>query len=153
MISTVIPAGSIEIEGVNNATISEYFISLNHGEFMATANLFAVVGCLHPPFDNPIQGRKAIAQYLAKEAQGMRFCPEAGESLTSDLNHDRYQIQGTVATKWFAINVCWLFELNAVKEIVLVEIKLLATLPELLNLAGTGDSAEQGGLATTPQPQ
>ena len=141
-ISTIIPAESSEIEGVNNSTICEYFRRLNHGEFIAAANLFAVAGCLYPPFDNPIQGRNAIAQYLAKEAQGMRFCPEAGEILTSDLNHARYQIQGTVATKWFAINVCWLFELNAIKEIVLVEIKLLATLPELLNLAGA---------ATAPQ--
>ena len=135
---------TIDIQGIQSTTIDEYFIRLNHYEYVATAQLFATTGFLHPPFENPIQGREAIAQYLQQEALGMRFVPEHGILLPIDLDdridypQTRIQIQGKVQTKWFTVNVSWLFELNSTTEIMLVEIKLLAALPELLNLLDTG---------------
>jgi hypothetical protein len=138
---------AIDIQGIRIATIDEYFIRLNHQEYVATSELFAITGYLYPPFENPIQGREAIAQYLQQEAQGMRFVPEDGTLLAIDSNErtddpqTRIQIQGKVQTKWFTVNVSWLFELNSIREIMLVEIKLLAALPELLNLIEPGISA------------
>jgi hypothetical protein len=131
---------SINIDGIQEPSIHEYFKKLNSGEFLATAELFAKQGVLIPPFEKPIQGRKAIAQYLQKEAQGMKFWPERGEIVTSGVdssleNQSQYQIQGRVETAWFTVNVSWLIELNAAKEIMLVEVKLQATLPDLLNLS------------------
>ena len=143
---------TIDIQGIQSTTIDEYFSRLNHHEYVATAQLFATTGCLHPPFENPIQGREAIAQYLQQEAQGMSFVPEQGILLPIDFDDSpratlreridypqtRIQIQGKVQTKWFTANVSWLFELNSITEIMLVQIKLLAALPELLNLLDSG---------------
>jgi Nuclear transport factor 2 (NTF2) domain len=121
--------------------INEYFSRLNNGEFMATAELFAEEGYLHPPFEQPIQGRKAIAQYLETEAQGMKFWPAKVELLTNDslpeTHHERqqpcYQIHGQVETKWFTVNVAWLIQLNMAGQIAGVKIELLAALQDLLS--------------------
>jgi SnoaL-like domain len=155
---------TLNIQGIQSTTIDEYFIRLNNCQYLATSQLFAPDGFLDVPFDNPIQGRQAIAQYLQQEAQGMRFIPEHGILLplalaeppptpTAGLHQQQkpplcgsdfddrinypqtqIQIQGKVQTTWFIVNVSWLFELNSITEIMLVQIKLLAALPELLNL-------------------
>jgi hypothetical protein len=122
-------------------SINEYFSRLNNGEFMATAELFAEQGYLHPPFEQPIQGRNAIAQYLETEAQGMKFWPAQVELLTDDslpeTHQERqqpsYQIHGQVETQWFTVNVAWLIQLNMVGQIVSVKIELFAALQDLLN--------------------
>ena len=152
IISLIDTDRTIDIQSIQSTTIDEYFSRLNHYEYVGTAELFTTIGCLHPPFENPIQGREAIAQYLQQEAQGMRFVPEHGILLPlalakplpplfgidSDERIDspqtRIQIQGKVQTTWFIVNVSWLFELNSTTEIMLLQIKLLAALPELLNL-------------------
>jgi hypothetical protein len=131
------------IRGVHEPVIYEYFARLNSGEFMATAELFADRGCLNPPFDNQIQGRDAIAQYLEREAKGIIFVPEYGEILTKLVtappleNCDRiqYQIQGKVEINWFTVNISWSIELNAAREIVLVDAKLLTSLSDLLSFS------------------
>jgi hypothetical protein len=115
-------------------TIEQYFTSLNDRDFRATAALFTELGCLQPPFDRPIQGREQIAEYLEKEAVGMIFMPERTEVLISDKLGDRYQIYGKVATKYFSLNLNWLMQLNPAKQLASVEIKLLASLPELLKI-------------------
>lgn len=143
---------TIDIQGVKETIIDEYFVRLNHYEYIATSQLFAADGSLHPPFENPIQGRDAIAQYLQQEAQGMRFIPEQGILLPTDFDDQindpqtQIQIQGKVQTKWFTVNVSWLFELNSNTEIMRLQIKLLAALPELLNLidSGTADTSTRG---------
>ena len=122
------------IDGINESTICEYFIRLNNGEFLAATELFAEQGCLKPPFEKIVQGRNAIAQYLEKEAQGIKLCPEYGEILTSDSLLTQYQILGKVQTNYFTVNVSWLIQLNIAKEIMAVEVKLLASLTDLLNL-------------------
>lgn len=125
----------IDIQGIHESVIYEYFEKLNNGEFTATAELFAEQGCLNPPFDNQVQGRDAIAQYLAEQAQGIRFFPEDGEILMSDLSHTQYQIQGKVELNWFTVNISWSIELNAAKEIMTVDVKLLASLEDLLSFS------------------
>ncbi len=120
-----------QIYGIDEVTISEYFIRLNQGDFSAAAELFAEDGCLNPPFEKPIQGRDAIAQYLDQEAKGMRFCPQQGEKLTSDGEHTQYRIQGQVETHWFTVHVAWLMQINVAKKIVSVDVNLLASLAEL----------------------
>ncbi len=125
----------IDIQGIHEPVIYEYFKRLNNGEFTATSELFAEQGCLNPPFDNQIQGRDAIAQYLEKEAKGIRFYPEDGEVLMSDSNHTRYQIQGKVEMNWFTVNISWSIDLNAATEIMLVDVKLLASLDDLLSFS------------------
>ena len=124
----------IESDCVHETTIDEYFRTLDRGAFEATAELFAEQGCLNPPFEKSIAGREAIAQYLSKEAIGMSFCPESGQIVESEIDRFRYQIQGKVVTNYFTIGVGWSFDLNAAKEIMMVEIKLLASMAELLKI-------------------
>ncbi len=125
----------VNIHGIHEPVICEYFDRLNNGEFMATANLFAEQGCLNPPFDKQLQGRDAIAQYLKEEAEGIRFFPENGKILISDSSHTQYQIEGKVELNWFTVNISWLIELNATQEITLIEVKLLADLEDLLSFS------------------
>jgi hypothetical protein len=137
-ISTVLTEPSTiinDIQGIHEPIIDEYFAKLNNGDFTATAELFSPQGYLNPPFDRQIQGRDAIAQYLAEQAKGIRFFPEHGKILTSDLSHTQYQIQGKVEMNWFTINISWSIELNAAKEIMLVEVKMLASLDDLLSFS------------------
>jgi hypothetical protein len=133
----------VDIQGVREPVIYEYFARLNNGKFIATAELFSEQGCLNPPFDKQLQGRSAIAQYLEKEAKGVRFFPEYGKIVTSidtasNLEHgDRlqYQIQGKVEMNWFTVEVSWSIELNTFKEIMLVEVNLLTSLNDLLSFS------------------
>ena len=125
----------IAIQGIDEPVIYAYFERLNNGKFIATSKLFAEQGCLNPPFDNQIQGRGAIAQYLEKEAKGIRFCPEYGEVIAIDSNRTQYQIQGKVEMNWFTVNISWSIDLNAATEIMLVDVKLLASLDDLLSFS------------------
>ena len=132
---------SLNIDGIYENTIYKYFMRLNNGEFMETAQLFAEQGCLNPPFEKSIAGREAIARYLEKEAKGMNFCPERGEilpkagvsALLENSERTQYQIQGKVKTNFFTVNVSWSIELNAANEIMTVDVKLLASINELLS--------------------
>jgi len=132
---------SLDIDGIYENTIYQYFIRLNNGEFMETAQLFAEQGCLNPPFEKSIAGREAIARYLEKEAKGMNFCPERGGILTKigvvdplgNSDRTQYHIQGNVKTNFFTVKVGWSIELNAKKEILAVDVKLLASINELLS--------------------
>lgn len=123
------------------------------------ADLFAEDGELIPPFEKPIAGKKAIAQYLISEATGMRFTPLDYETLddetidhkTLDLEETktdapksshqvsqqsflRSLVRGKAKTPLFVVNVAWEFVLNEAQEIVSVKVKLLAKLNELLKL-------------------
>lgn len=125
----------INIDGIDELTISEYFARLNNNEFIATSELFAEQGCLNPPFEKTMYGRNAIAKYLEKEAKGIEFCPAYGKMIISNSTYIQYQIQGKVKTPQFTVNVNWLIQLNLIKEIILVEVKLVASLIELLNFS------------------
>ena len=120
------------IDGIEEPTITAYFRTLNQENFTATADLFTTSGCLNPPFEGSIEGRAAIATYLKTEARGMILCPKSGVMLIRGNEVTQYHIQGQVKTNYFTINVAWLFQLNLERDILLVEVKLLAALDELL---------------------
>ena len=119
---------------INEPIIHDYFARLNQSDFIATANLFSEQGVLKPPFEKMITGRRAIAQYLEKEALGMKVFPIYIKTTMGDQNYTQYQIQGKVKTNYFAVNASWLINLNTTREIILVEIKLLESLSSLLEL-------------------
>jgi hypothetical protein len=130
----------VPMDNIDEPIIHEYFTRLNSNNFIATAELFMEEGCLKPPFEKPIKGKKDIAEYFAKEAVGMLFYPENGQvlrrdngkTIPQDTKNIEYQIQGKVQISPFTVNVQWLIQLNCIKKIMAVEVKLLASLDELL---------------------
>ncbi|MEO0684646.1 MAG: nuclear transport factor 2 family protein [Cyanobacteria bacterium J06649_11] len=125
---------SIQIQGINQSTIQQYFQSLNTSNYEKTASLFAENGVMHPPFESGIVGRNAILNYLNKEAIDIKAYPRQGESEILENNQTQTQVAGKVETPWFGVNVSWLFTLNEKLEILDVKIKLLASPQELLSL-------------------
>jgi len=125
---------SVEIEKEWDSVIYEYFTRLNSGEFTAVSELFSVQGQLYPPFEKAIYGREAIDRYLQTEAREIESFPKSGTVQFDKDGYAFYQIIGTVKTNFFTVNVGWSIELNADKEIVVVEVKLLAELQDLLML-------------------
>lgn len=118
-----------------------YFETLNQGAFEQAAALFAENGQMVPPFEQPIEGRAAIAHYLSTEARDMNLTPLECESIapsadqTADIDADslqRFLVRGKVKTPLLGVNVAWQFDLNAIDEIAKVRIKLLASLQELI---------------------
>ncbi len=121
--------------------IQRYFDTLNRGDFGQTAALFAEDGQMVPPFEQPIVGREAIAQYLSSEARDMSMTPIECESVASADPADkagmsdtlqRFLVRGRVKTPLLGVNVAWQFHLNTANEITKVRVKLLATLQELI---------------------
>ena len=125
---------SIKIAGITKPTVLRYFETLNAGDFEATANLFALDGVLHAPFEEPIIGSSSIATYLKTEARGMQLDPQQGVSQILEDGNVEVQVSGRVQTSAFGINVAWLFLLNSDQKILSVTVKLLASPQELLNL-------------------
>ena len=125
---------SIKIAGITKPTVLRYFETLNAGDFEATANLFALDGVLHAPFEEPIIGSSSIATYLKTEARGMQLDPQQGVSQILEDGNVEVQVSGRVQTSAFGINVGWLFLLNYEQKILSVTVKLLASPQELLNL-------------------
>jgi len=128
-------------------TLDGYFQSLNQEQFDETASLFSNEGALVPPFAKPIQGRAAIAAYLKKEAVGITLVPHSwtrvakktdlptgskSELEKRDALRSAYCVKGKVKTSLFTVNVAWNFRLNADAEIDAVEVKLLASMKELM---------------------
>ncbi|MFO5475419.1 MAG: ketosteroid isomerase family protein [Dolichospermum sp.] len=128
------PPRGLEISGVTEPTILNYFTTLNAGEFTQTAALFAEDGLMYPPFESAIIGQDAIATYLDKEAQDIKAYPQQG--ISENLPDDQTQIQvtGKAETSWCGVNVLWLFILNRNKQIIEAKIKLLASPQDLLCL-------------------
>ncbi len=117
-----------------NSVILSYFSSLNSEDFPTTASLFVEDGALIPPFAEPILGREAIAFYLEKEAYGMRLFPDQATILTREDNLEEVHVIGKVKTPLFIVNVAWDFILDSTEAILAVQVKLLASPDELLNL-------------------
>jgi hypothetical protein len=126
---------ALATEGITKPAIINYFATINQAEFVKTASLFSDYGTLLAPFEKPIVGREKILAYLSKEAKGMKLLPQQGitESET-ELNCETYKILGKVKTALFSVNVAWYFTFNQDDQIATVQIKLLASLNELLNL-------------------
>ncbi|AFZ25559.1 NTF2 domain-containing protein [Cylindrospermum stagnale PCC 7417] len=128
------PSPELQIEGIIEPSILDYFVTLNAGEFAATAALFARDGVMHPPFESGIVGTEAIAAYLQQEAQNIKADPRQAivENLAND--HLLVQVTGKVQTSWCSVNVLWLFNLNQTGQIIYTKIKLLASPQKLLAL-------------------
>ncbi|MBD2435292.1 ketosteroid isomerase family protein [Nostoc sp. FACHB-110] len=124
----------IEIAGITEPSIVNYFTSLNAGEFRVTAALFAENGIMRPPFESDLVGRDAIVAYLQKEAQGVKAYPHQGTIENLDKNQIQVQVTGKAQTAWCGVNAMWLFILNEQRKIAYTRIKLLASPQELLNL-------------------
>ncbi len=141
--SLINPNTLIPMQNIDEPTIHKYFAKLNSNDFTATAELFVEAGYLKPPFEKLIKGKKEIAEYFAKEAISMVFYPENGQILSQDrergilqdIKHIEYQVQGKVQISLFTVKVQWLIQLNHAKEIIAVEVKLLASLNELLEFS------------------
>ena len=128
------PPRGLEISGVTEPTILNYFTTLNAGEFTQTAALFAEDGLMYPPFESAIIGQDAIATYLYKEAQDIKAYPQQGISENLPDDHTQIQVTGKAETSWCGVNVLWLFILNQNKQIIEAKIKLLASHQDLLCL-------------------
>ena len=124
----------IEIQGISELTIKQYFENLNSGNYENTASLFAENGVMHPPFESGIVGRDAIFNYLNKEAIDIKAYPREGVSEILPEDIIQIKVAGKVETPWFGVNVSWLFTLNENRQILDVKIKLLASPQELLSL-------------------
>jgi hypothetical protein len=124
----------LTIEGITEAKVLRYFETMNAGDYEATAGLFAEAGVMHPPFEEPIEGKDAIATYLEAEAKGMQLFPRQGIAETLLNDQTQIQVTGKVQTPWFSVNVSWIFVLSSEREIMSARIKLLASPQELLSL-------------------
>ncbi|TVR10711.1 MAG: nuclear transport factor 2 family protein [Phormidium sp. GEM2.Bin31] len=114
--------------------VIEYFQFLNAGDCQQTAQRFAAYGELHPPFQGAIVGVEAIQAYLEAEAQGLTCFPEQATVQTAGDGCQLVQVRGHVKTPYFSVPVTWTFNLNAQAQIERVEIRLLASPEQLLEL-------------------
>ncbi len=128
-------AGSLSLP----ALVQSYFDALNAKDFERTAALFSEQGRLIPPFEKPIEGREAIAHYLATEASEMTLTPltcepqNESENLKNEATQS-FRVEGKVKHSLFIVNVVWQFDLATTDKIESVQIKLLASFKELLKV-------------------
>jgi hypothetical protein len=122
------------IENILEPNVYEYYLRLNSGDYAGVAQLFSENALLHPPFEKVICGREAIARYLESEAKAVEAFPKLGTVQFLDNGSNLYQIQGHAKTSYFTVNVGWKIQLNFIKEITFVEVKLLEELQDLLAL-------------------
>jgi len=139
-------APDLTIEGLAEPVLLRYFETLNAGEFQETASLFAETGVMHPPFEEPITGPNAIATYLEAEAKGLKAFPRQGIAEPLEGGETQVQVSGKVETRWFGVNVSWLFILSPERDILFAKVKLLASPQELLNLRREGQAVDEAGL-------
>ncbi len=131
-ISLVNDKAIANIQGISDPIIYEYFTKLNNAKFTEVVELFSEQGCLTPPFDKLLQGKGEILQYLEKEAKEIKSYPEQGET-TQKGSLTGYQIQGTVEISGFVFNMEWFIQLNSDQKIMIVEVKIVASLEDLLD--------------------
>lgn len=112
--------------------IQSYFEGFNAGNFEAVSDLFAVEGVLQAPFESAIVGRPDILAYLQQEAAGMQANPQ--EMSCEALADGRRQVvvKGRVKAIVFTVNVAWTFLINQTQQLDRVEVKLLASMQELV---------------------
>ena len=118
--------------------VQSYFSTLNQGQFELTAALFSDQGQLVPPFDSPVIGPQAIADYLKQEAVDMRFQPRSATSQVLPNGKTDVEVRGQVSTSLFKVNVVWNFWLSDQGKIDLVKVNLIASMQELLRINPQG---------------
>lgn len=131
--ASVVPQ-PIFIPGVDSALVEQYFKTLNAQDFQATAQLFREQGELHPPLESPVVGKSAIAQYLQKEAVGMKLVPQTGKMHSREQGEIEVNVQGYVETSLFTVKVAWQFFITQDHHLAIVAVKLLASWEELAQI-------------------
>ncbi len=114
------------------SVVDRYFTSFNAADYRAVADLFGGDGVMLAPFEAPIVGSEAIYTYLQAEAIAMQVTPISVEAIPRDNGLQQVVVKGRVKTLLFSVNVRWIFDLTAVDTLQSVEIKLLASLQELM---------------------
>ncbi|HEY9879685.1 MAG TPA: nuclear transport factor 2 family protein [Leptolyngbyaceae cyanobacterium] len=118
----------------SESTIQTYFTTFNQGDFAAAASLFTDEAEMHAPFEAPLVGQSAIQAYLEQEAAGMVANPQEVTCTELSSGLRRICVQGTAKALVFNVNVRWTFLLNPEDKIEQLEVKLLASLQELVTL-------------------
>jgi hypothetical protein len=130
---------SVVIEGIDNATVTNYMNLLNANDFDALIDLFLPDGALQAPFQRPIVGRDAILRFFREDCQNLKLLPERAVSEPSDGGFTQIKVTGRVQTPWFGagvgMNVAWRFLLDPQGKIYFVAIDLLASPADLLAFA------------------
>jgi hypothetical protein len=130
---------SVEIEGVDNATVIDYMNLLNANDFDNLIELFLPDGALQPPFQRPIVGKEAVLRFFREDCQNLKLLPDRGVTEPSDGGFTQIKVTGKVQTPWFGagvgMNVAWRFLLDPQGKIYFVAIDLLASAAELLKFA------------------
>ena len=124
--------------GTMETIVRQYFELFNRGEFQEVASLFAIDGCLQPPFEEPIVGQAAISTYLHEEADGMKAEPLTIEACPLEDGTWQVNAVGKVNAVVFKVNVAWSFVVTAQCELASVRVDLKASLQELLKIRPTG---------------
>ncbi|MBD2114819.1 MULTISPECIES: nuclear transport factor 2 family protein [Cyanophyceae] len=120
--------------GTVSSAVDSYFTGFNAEDYRAVAALFAADGVLLAPFEEPIVGTEAIYTYLEAEAVSMRAVPVEVETEVDADGNQRVVVRGRVKTLLFTVGVRWTFVLTAADTIQSAEIKLMASLQELMQL-------------------
>ncbi len=118
--------------------VQSYFSTLNQGQFELTAALFSNQGQLVPPFDSPVIGPQAIANYLKQEAVDIKFQPRSATSQVLPNGKTDVEVRGQVSTSLFKVNVVWNFLLSDQGKITLVKVNLIASMQELWRINPQG---------------
>ena len=115
-------------------TVAAYFAAFNQADFETVASLFAEIGRLKAPFEEMIVGPAAIRAYLEREAAGMAAQPTELVSLPLESGQRQVIVQGSVKAIVFNVKVAWTFCFNAANQLEEVQVKLLASLEDLVHL-------------------
>jgi ketosteroid isomerase-like protein len=126
-------------DALTPVVIDRYFTGFNQEDYRAVADLFAGDGVMLAPFEEPLQGAEAIYTYLQAEAVNMRAQPKEIETTLNPDGTQQVVVKGGVKTLLFTVNVRWTFKVASshmapMDQIQSVEIKLLASLQELMQL-------------------
>ncbi len=133
IMATDVAEATLDLAAVS-AAVDRYFAGFNAEDYRAVAALFEADGVLLAPFEEPIVGPEAIYVYLQAEAANMRATPVKVEATPSADNTRQVVVKGRVKTSLFTVNVRWTFELTADDTLGSAEIKLLASLQELMQI-------------------
>jgi hypothetical protein len=137
-----------------SSVVDRYFTSFNAADYRAVADLFENDGIVLAPFEAPIVGGEAIYTYLQAEAIAMQATPVTAETIPKDNGTQQVVVEGRVKTLLFTVNVRWTFDLTAMDTIQSVEIKLLASLQELMQFdRGKGVPAKRSPEISTQPAQ
>ncbi|MEO1067687.1 MAG: nuclear transport factor 2 family protein [Cyanobacteria bacterium J06638_6] len=128
---TQTPEAALQLATVPQV-VDRYFSGFNAEDYDRIADLFVEDGVLLAPFEEPIVGPEAICAYLKAEAGAMRATPVEVDVVVNPDGMRQVIVGGRVKTLLFSVNVRWTFVLTATDEIQSAEIKLLASLRELM---------------------